>query len=253
MALNQEEVNRLKGLGFLRNRGTDDFSARIVPHGTVFTPEHLEAIAELARSYGNGKVAFTTRQCSEVVGIPYEKTEEVLAFAREHDLVIGGTGPRVRPVTACKGTTCVFGCYDTQALAAKVYETFYEGWAAVKLPHKFKIGLGGCPNSCIKPSLNDLGVEGRRNGKYQIYVGGTWGRNIRHGTPLSVLVSEEEILPIIEKTILWFRKNAYAKERLGIAIDRLGIEKFETDVLSSDALLQEKEQILAAELLKKDA
>ena len=30
----------------------------------------------------------------------------------------------------------------------------------VKLPHKFKIGVGGCPNSCMKPSLNDVGIEG---------------------------------------------------------------------------------------------
>ena len=32
----------------------------------------------------------------------------------------------------------------------------------VKLPHKFKIGVGGCPNSCMNPSLNDVGIEGCR-------------------------------------------------------------------------------------------
>ncbi|MGI6425205.1 MAG: hypothetical protein ACOX2A_08330 [Tepidanaerobacteraceae bacterium] len=31
----------------------------------------------------------------------------------------------------------------------------------VRLPHKFKIGVGGCPNNCIKPDLNDLGVIGQ--------------------------------------------------------------------------------------------
>ena len=30
------------------------------------------------------------------------------------------------------------------------------------LPHKFKIATGGCPNNCVKPDLNDLGVIGQR-------------------------------------------------------------------------------------------
>jgi len=47
-------------------------------------------------------------------------------------------------------------------LAKTIHEKFYIGMRDVKLPHKFKIGVGGCPNSCMKPSLNDVGVEGCR-------------------------------------------------------------------------------------------
>jgi dissimilatory sulfite reductase (desulfoviridin) alpha/beta subunit len=56
----------------------------------------------------------------------------------------------------------VFGNIDTQALAQVLFDRFYIGMRDVKLPHKFKIGVGGCPNSCMKPSLNDVGVEGCR-------------------------------------------------------------------------------------------
>ena len=31
----------------------------------------------------------------------------------------------------------------------------------MKLPHKFKIAVGGCPNNCVKPDLNDLGIIGQ--------------------------------------------------------------------------------------------
>ena len=31
----------------------------------------------------------------------------------------------------------------------------------MKLPHKFKIAVGGCPNNCVKPDLNDLGIVGQ--------------------------------------------------------------------------------------------
>lgn len=34
--------------------------------------------------------------------------------------------------------------------------------ANVSLPHKFKLAVGGCPNNCVKPNLNDVGVIGQR-------------------------------------------------------------------------------------------
>ena len=113
--------------------------------------------------------------------------------------------------------------------------------------------MGGCPNSCIKPSLNDFGVEGNREGGqvvYKIYVGGTWGKTCRRGTALSRKVSEEEILPILEKSMLWFRENGYAKERFGLAIDRVGFEAFEAAIMSNDLLVR-KDEILAAEIKQK--
>ena len=252
MALTAEQINSVKGRGFLRNRGTDCFSGRVLAPGTVFSAENMRDLSSLAEIFGNGTLIPTSRQCIEIPGISFDNIPKAEAFAVAHGLIFGGTGPKVRPITACKGTTCVFGCYDTHALAKAIHETFYEGWKGVKLPHKFKIGVGGCPNSCIKPSLNDFGVEcrrvaGQKDGVFQIYVGGTWGKNTRNGTPLSRTVSQEEILPILEKTILWFRENASVKERLGSAIDRLGMESLEKE-LFCDSILMRKEEILSAEL-----
>lgn len=39
---------------------------------------------------------------------------------------------------------------------------YYKGYHDVALPHKFKIAVGGCPNNCVKPDLNDLGIVGQR-------------------------------------------------------------------------------------------
>ena len=160
--LTNEQITSVKGRGFLRNRGTDCFSGRIVAVAGLFTPDQLHAIAECSEKYGNGKVIFTARLAAEIVGIPFDKIPEAEAFMAERGLYFGGTGAKVRPITACKGTTCVYGNIDTQALAKVIYDKFYIGMRNVKLPHKFKIGVGGCPNSCMKPSLNDVGVEGCR-------------------------------------------------------------------------------------------
>ena len=160
MSLSKEQITSVKGRGFLLNRGTECFSGRIVTVGGLFTPDELHAIAECAEKFGNGKVIFTSRLAAEIVGIPFEMIPEAEVFMAERGLYFGGTGAKVRPITACKGTTCVYGNIDTQALAKVIYDRFYIGMKDVKLPHKFKIGVGGCPNSCMKPSLNDVGIEG---------------------------------------------------------------------------------------------
>jgi dissimilatory sulfite reductase (desulfoviridin) alpha/beta subunit len=303
MSLTQEQINSVKGRGFLRNRGTELFSGRIVAPGTVFTAENFKDMSTLAASFGNGKLICTSRQAVEVPGIPFDKITAAEEFAATHGLRFGGTGAKVRPITACKGTTCVYGNFDTQALAREIHEKYYIGWSSVKLPHKFKIGVGGCPNSCIKPSLNDFGIEGHKNpifnpelcrgckscaierscpskaasvidgklsidsekclscgvctGKcpfgaisgesetlYRIYVGGTWGKSTRMGTPLSRLVSKEEVLPILEKSMLWFKENGLEKERFGKTIDRVGFAVAEKELLG-DEILKRKDEILS--------
>ena len=160
--LTKEQITSVKGRGFLQNRGTECFSGRVVTTAGLFTPHELHAIAECAEKFGNGKVIFTARLAAEIVGIPFEKIPEAEAFMAEKDLHFGGTGAKVRPITACKGTTCIYGNIDTQAIAKVLFDKFYVGMRDVKLPHTFKIGVGGCPNSCMKPSLNDVGIEGCR-------------------------------------------------------------------------------------------
>ena len=307
MSLSKDQMTSVKGRVFLLNRGTECFSGRIVTVGGLFTPDELHAIAECAEKFGNGKVIFTSRLAAEIVGIPFEMIPEAEVFMAERGLYFGGTGAKVRPIAACKGTTCVYGNIDTQALAKVIYDRFYIGMKDVKLPHKFKIGVGGCPNSCMKPSLNDVGIEGCKKFSFdpdicrgckkcavaencpskavsvvdgkavidgskctscgvcvgkcpfgavpkeaesvcRIYVGGTWGKKQRMGTLLSGTYSEAEIPDMIEKVMLWFKENAYAKERLGAAIDRLGTEKLEAD-LSTDDLLERKEEILEKDIL----
>ena len=160
--LSSEQITSVKARGFLRNRGTDCFSGRVVTVAGMFTPSELRALADCAEKYGNGKVIFTSRLAAEVVGIPFDKIPEAEDFLAERGLRFGGTGAKVRPVTACKGTTCVFGLIDTFALSEKMHERFYKAYHGTVLPHKFKMAVGGCPNNCVKPDLNDIGVIGQR-------------------------------------------------------------------------------------------
>ena len=227
--LTQEEIKSFKGRGWLLNKGTDTFSARVVTVNGKVSADQLQAVAEAARKFGSGEVTFTSRQGIEVLGVPADKTaafEDALASA---GLSVGGTGPKVRPVTSCKGTVCPRGLIDTFSLSRKMHERFYVGWHGIPLPGKFKIGVGGCPNNCVKPNLNDIGVSGAvlpggRRG-YQITLGGHWGRTGAAGVTVPFfLESEDEVLSFIDRTLSFYRDNGQAGERFFKTLERIGFD-----------------------------
>lgn len=157
-----DEITRVKGLGFLRDKTTPDcFNARVITRNGKVTAEQFRVLAEAAERYGSGELAMTTRMTVEIQRVPYANIEPLCAYLAEHGMQTGGTGPRVRPVVSCKGTTCQYGLIDTFDISLAIHERFYEGYHAVKLPHKFKIAVGGCPNNCVKPDLNDVGIIGQ--------------------------------------------------------------------------------------------
>ena len=162
MAVTPKQKQAVKVQGFLNNRGTEKFSARILTGNGTMTAEQLAVVSQAAKEFGSGTVSFTSRLTVEVPGIPFDRIQEFQDYLAPAGLVTGGTGAKVRPVVACKGTVCVFGLINTQGLAQEIHERFFVGYGGVALPHKFKIAVGGCPNSCVKPDLNDLGVIGQR-------------------------------------------------------------------------------------------
>ena len=162
LTVSAADEKRVKAMGFLSNKGTDNFSGRIITVNGKITAAQQRCIAEAAEKFGNGAVTFTTRLTIEVQGIPYDQIEAFQAYIAREGLTTGGTGSLVRPVVACKGTTCQYGLLDSFAISEEIHRRFYEGYHGVKLPHKFKIAVGGCPNNCVKPDLNDLGIIGQR-------------------------------------------------------------------------------------------
>ena len=158
-----EEIKRVKGLGCLQDkRYPDVFNVRVITRNGKITAEEHRTIAEAAEKFGSGAVTMTTRLTLEIQGVKHADIQPLIDFLNEHGLSTGGTGSLVRPVVSCKGTTCQYGLIDTYGLSEKIHDKFYVGYHGVTLPHKFKIAVGGCPNNCVKPDLNDLGIVGQR-------------------------------------------------------------------------------------------
>ena len=291
--LTPADIKRVKGLGCLQDKRYPDlFNVRVITRNGKITAEEQRSIAEAAELFGSGAVTMTTRLTLEIQGVRYDDIPAVIDFLQERGLQTGGTGSLVRPVVSCKGTTCQYGLLDSFGLSEKLHEKFYIGYHGVTLPHKFKIAVGGCPNNCVKPDLNDLGIVGQRvplvdftkcrgckkcqvenncpvhvakvvDGKiqidpnecnncgrckgkcpfgaleeyqegYRIYIGGRWGKRMATGRPLGrIFTSEEEVLDVVEKAILFFRDEGISGERFADTIQRLGFEYVEDKLLNT--------------------
>lgn len=291
--LSAAEIKRVKGLGCLQDKRYDDvFNVRVITRNGKLTAAEQLRIAEAAEKFGSGEVTMTTRLTLEIQGVNYDNLEAIFAFLEEAGLKTGGTGSKVRPVVSCKGTTCQYGLIDTFALSEKLHDLFYTGYHDVSLPHKFKIAVGGCPNNCVKPDLNDLGIIGQRvpeidlskckgckncqvqntcpikvasliDGKiqipteacnhcgrcvdkcpfgavtesvigYKVYIGGRWGKKVAEGRALDrIFTSEEEVVDVVERTILFFRDEGLSGERLADTVARLGFDYVQDKLLNS--------------------
>ena len=119
-------------------------------------------------------------------------------------------------------------------IGARVGHCWFYEWHDVTLPAKFKIAVGGCPNNCIKPSLNDFGISGwtrvneagERVPGYKITLGGLWGKSQRVGTPVEGVFSKEQVLSILEQVLKLWMEEAEPKERFGRYLDRVGADAF---------------------------
>jgi anaerobic sulfite reductase subunit C len=153
----QVDYKELKKGGFMRQIQKDRFSLRLRVVGGQLKAEGLKKVYEIAEKYGQGYVHLTSRQSVEIPFIRLEDVETVKRELAEAGLQPGACGPRVRTITACQGNAiCPSGLIDTATLAREFDERYY----ARELPHKFKLGITGCRNNCLKAEENDLGVKG---------------------------------------------------------------------------------------------
>ena len=147
----------LKKGGFMRQKQKDNFSLRLAVVGGTLTAENLRKIAEVAEKYGDGHVHLTSRQGVEIPFVKLQDIDDVKDSLAEGGCVPGVCGPRVRTVTACQGSEiCPSGNIDTYHIAKELNDRYFGR----ELPHKFKFGVTGCQNNCLKAEENDVGIKG---------------------------------------------------------------------------------------------
>lgn len=170
--MNEADYKELKKGGMMRQAEAGLFSVRLhVVGGHLDTPQ-LRAIREAADRFGRGQVHLTSRQGVEIPYVPQDALAALKEFLSPSGVGVGVCGPTVRTVTACQGRrVCPSGVIDSPELAEAVDREFY----GKPVPHKFKVGISGCINNCMKAEENDAGIKGwiepRREGSACAFCG----------------------------------------------------------------------------------
>ncbi|MBN7772484.1 4Fe-4S binding protein [Clostridium aminobutyricum] len=155
--MGQMDYKELKNNCFMRQADKDRFSLRLRIAGGKVGVQDLKKVYELAEKYGEGYIHLTSRQSIEIPFLKFEELDAIKKEMQEAGLRGGFCGARVRTITACQGcTVCQSGLIDSADLAQE-FDALYYGR---EVPHKFKIGITGCHNNCLKAEENDLGIKG---------------------------------------------------------------------------------------------
>ena len=153
------DYSKLKANGFMLQKQKDTFSMRLRVLGGNISVEQLDTISKVAKKYAQGYVHLTSRQGVEIPFVKLEDIDAIVEELHQGGVELGASGPRVRTVTACQGGRCCpSGCIDAYEIAEELDKRYF----GKTLPHKFKFGVTGCPNNCLKAEENDLGVKGGR-------------------------------------------------------------------------------------------
>lgn len=151
------DLAEMKKIGMIQLKNKEYFAMRLRAVGGDLTVEQLRKIADVAEKYGEGYVHLSTRQGVEIHGVFHENIETARGELEQAGIRMGACGPRVRVVVACPGNAyCKWGSIETKEIAKYLDKTYFK----VETPHKFKMGVTGCPHNCAKASENDVGVMG---------------------------------------------------------------------------------------------
>ena len=157
LAATTVNIDELKRIGIIAQNQKDLFLIRLRTIGGDLNARDLNVISRVSQKYGRGEVHLTTRQAVEIPFVHVDDLEAAREELENNGIVLGVCGPRGRGIVACPGTAvCTSAIMETKDLATELDSAYFRQPA----PHKFKIGISGCPNSCSKPIENDVGVMG---------------------------------------------------------------------------------------------
>lgn len=192
----------------------------------LLSPEDLEQIAALARTYRIPKTKITGAQRVAFLGME----PEALTALRE-ELQLPDTPPhahnRVHYVQACPGRTwCKYGHQDALSLGERIKRIELDG----PLPAKVKVGVSGCRFCCCESWMRDVGLAGESKG-WRFSFGGNAAGRPRIGDLVAEGLSDDEAVTLVTKTLNYYLKTAKFKSRSARFMERFGIDALKEAVL----------------------
>lgn len=184
----------------------------------------LTAVAELAERAGSDRIRFTPYQKLVILDVPDDKLDETIAGLEALGLQTRPSQWR-RNLMACTGIEfCKLSFADTrvrsQSLVPELESRLEDINAELDVP--ITININGCPNSCARIQVADIGFKGQMvddgdGGSvegFQVHLGGSLGLDSGFGRKLRQhKVTSDELGDYIDRVTRNFIKHRNEGER----------------------------------------
>jgi sulfite reductase (ferredoxin) len=180
----------------------------------------LVRLAEVAEAHGSQRVRTTPHQKLIVLDVPADRVESLVDVAE-------GLGLRARPGTFRRGTMactgiefCKLAIVETKGRAAKLIDELEARLPDLDEP--ITINVNGCPNSCARIQVADIGLKGQLvpgpgGGQvegFQVHLGGGLGLDVGFGRKLrGHKVTADELPDYVERVVRRFVDDRLPAER----------------------------------------
>ncbi|HEX8489028.1 MAG TPA: nitrite/sulfite reductase, partial [Propionibacteriaceae bacterium] len=180
----------------------------------------LLALADTAEAHGSFRIRTTPMQKLLVLDVAADQVDSLVAATEALGLSANPTAWR-RSVMACTGIEfCKLAIVETKARAAHLVDELESRLGALDSP--ITVNLNGCPNSCARIQVADIGLKGQlvpgRDGQqvegFQVHLGGGLGLDAGFGRKLrGHKVTADELPDYVERLARAYVDGRESSER----------------------------------------
>ncbi|MFJ7830980.1 assimilatory sulfite reductase (NADPH) hemoprotein subunit [Peribacillus sp. NPDC097197] len=196
----------------------------------------MTGLREIAKVH-TGDIRLTANQNLIIANVSSQKKKEINELMEQYGLTDGKHYSALRRSSlACVALpTCGLAMAEAERylpdLLEKIESIVDENGLRDK---EITIRMTGCPNSCARPALAEIGFIGKAPGKYNMYLGAAFD-----GSRLSKMyrenIGEEEILSELRVLLSRYAKERQEGEHFGNFVVRTGVIKATTDGMNFHA------------------
>ncbi len=176
-------------------------------------------------------ITLTPQQNIVLGGLDDSRRDELERILDTHAVPLPHRVPvTIRHAMACVALpTCGLAVTDAERSLPRVARRLHAELVDLGLESDtVRVRMTGCPNGCARPYTAEIGLVGRRKGRYDLHLGAD-----AIGSRLNVLVAEavpeDEIVPTLRPLLEAYRSDRLNGEGFGDFCHRTGITSTESD------------------------
>ena len=196
----------------------------------------LHALADAAEAAGSGRVRFTSHQKVLVLDVDPDKVDGLIEAASALGLT-ATPSPFRRSTIACTGIEyCKLAFVETKGMAAATITALEERLSDVTLDRPISLHINGCPNSCARIQVADIGLKGQvakgpdgDRFSFQVHLGGGLADETRSEAELGrtlrgLKVAADELPDYVERVVRRFQDSKTQGETFSAWVHRIDEE-----------------------------